>query len=215
MEGNIKDLIIIGCGGFGREVASLVRRINEKRVEWNLLGFLDDNPPNSKVANLNVLGKVTDANKFLNCYFVISLGNPQIKKDVLKNLPSNSRFATLIHPHVEIGDRSRIGFGSIICAGTIITVDTTIGNHVILNLGCTVGHDAFIGDYVSIMPSTNISGEVEIEECVYIGTGTKIINQVKIGRNAILGAGSVVSKSIPDNCTAVGVPAKPIKFHNA
>jgi len=80
MEGNIKDLIIIGCGGFGREVVSLVGRINEKRVEWNLLGFLDDNPPNSKVANLNVLGKVTDANKFLNSILLYHLEIPKQRK---------------------------------------------------------------------------------------------------------------------------------------
>jgi serine acetyltransferase len=65
------------------------------------------------------------------------------------------------------------------------------------------------------MPGVNISGEVIINENVYVGTGAKIINQLEIGSNSIIGAGAVVSKSIPDNCTAVGIPAKPIKFHNS
>ena len=112
-----------------------------------------------------------------------------------------------------MGSFNKIGEGSIITAGNVITVNTEIGNHVILNLSCTVGHDTIIGDYSSCMPATNISGEVKMAPCVYIGTGVKIVNQVEIGENTIIGAGAVVAKSIPDNCTAVGIPAKPIKFH--
>jgi len=64
------------------------------------------------------------------------------------------------------------------------------------------------------MPGVNISGEVQLGDCAYIGTGAKIINLVEIGENTIIGAGAVVSKSLPANCTAVGIPAKPIKFSN-
>ena len=63
------------------------------------------------------------------------------------------------------------------------------------------------------MPGINVSGEVELEEGAYVGTGAKIINQITVGQNSTIGAGAVVSKSIPSNCTAVGIPAKPIKFH--
>lgn len=63
------------------------------------------------------------------------------------------------------------------------------------------------------MPLVNISGEVKIGEGVYVGTGAKIINQLEIGDYTIVGAGAVVSKTLPAKCTAVGVPAKPIKFH--
>jgi sugar O-acyltransferase (sialic acid O-acetyltransferase NeuD family) len=123
-------------------------------------------------------------------------------------------FPTLIHPNVLIGtDEVNIGYGCIICASNIITVNVTIGNFVILNLGCTVGHDTKIGDYSSFMPSVNISGEVIIENSVYVGTGAKIINLLTIGNSTIVGAGAVVSKSLPEKCTAVGIPAKPIKYH--
>jgi serine acetyltransferase len=63
------------------------------------------------------------------------------------------------------------------------------------------------------MPTVNISGEVVVNEAVYVGTGAKIINLLEIGENTIVGAGAVVYKSLPANCTAVGIPAKPIKFH--
>ena len=76
-----------------------------------------------------------------------------------------------------------------------------------------MGHDTIIKDFASFMPSVNISGEVLIEEKVYVGTGAKIINQLQIGKGTIVGAGAVVSKTLPAYCTAVGIPAKPIKFH--
>ena len=106
-----------------------------------------------------------------------------------------------------------VGEGSIICAGTILTTDIKIGRHVILNLCCTVGHDSLIGDFCSFMPAVNISGEVNIGEGVYVGTGAKIINQLEIGEETIVGAGAVVAKSLPAKCTAVGIPAKPIRFN--
>src|SRR5690606_11366308 len=146
----------------------------------------------------------------------LAIGNPSVKKKVHQSL-SNAylSFPTLIHPLAQIGNLkyNSIGIGCLITANNVITVNTNIGDFVILNLACTVGHDSVIRAYCSFMPGVNISGEVLIEEGVYVGTGAKIINQLEIGKETIIGAGAVVSKSIPEKCTAVGIPAKPIKFH--
>ena len=109
-------------------------------------------------------------------------------------------------------DDIEIGEGSVICASNILTCNIKLKKFITLNLCCTVGHDTIIEDYSSFMPSVNISGEVKIKRKVYVGTGAKIINQLSIGENTVVGAGAVVSKSLPANCTAVGIPAKPIKF---
>lgn len=107
-----------------------------------------------------------------------------------------------------------IGIGTIICAGSIITTNIYIGNHVIINLICTIGHDAIIKDFCTLHPGINVSGNVILEECTVIGTGSQIINNLVIGKNSIIGAGAVVNRNLPDNCTAVGIPAKPIKINN-
>lgn len=120
----------------------------------------------------------------------------------------------MIDPDAILSGRVRVGDGSIICAHTIITVDVTIGEHTILNLDCTVGHDAVLHDFVTLYPSVNVSGITELGECVEMGTGSQIIQVKKIGEDTIIGAGSVVVKEIPANCTAVGVPAVPIKYHS-
>jgi len=106
-----------------------------------------------------------------------------------------------------------IGEGSIICAGNIITTNVTIGRHVILNLSCTVGHQSEIGDFSSLMPTCNISGQVKIGKGNFWGTGSKVINGKIVGDFVTVGAGAVVIDNIPDNATAVGVPAKIVKIN--
>lgn len=143
------------------------------------------------------------------------MGDPKIKKEICKKLKgSKNRFATLIHPSVIYSPTTSIGEGSIICAGNIITVNAKLGNHVIVNLDSTIGHDGCIKDYVTILPSVNISGNVVLNECVSVVTGTQIIQGINVGENTIIGAGSTVVKNLPENVTAVGSPAKPIKYHS-
>jgi len=213
----MKNIAIYGAGGFGREVNMLIKQINQREKQFNFIGYFDDGiQKGEKIGKHTVLGGMRELNSFpeeINVVF--SIADPRIKAKIVAAIENEKvKFPTLIHPSCIVGeDNISIGVGSIICAGTIITVDISIGDYVILNLGCTVGHDTKIGSYSSFMPSVNISGEVEIGECVYCGTGVKIINQVEVGRNSIIGAGAIVTKSLPSNCTAVGIPAKPIKFH--
>jgi sugar O-acyltransferase (sialic acid O-acetyltransferase NeuD family) len=104
-----------------------------------------------------------------------------------------------------------LGEGVIICAGTILTVNIKIGNHVIINLNCTIGHDTIIEDYCSMMPTVKINGNNHLHKGVYVGTGATFIHQVTIGAWSTIGAGAVVVKDIPENVIAVGIPAKVIK----
>jgi len=213
----MKDIVIVGAGGFGREVKTIIDAINKNNKSYNFLGYYDDNIAKGTIINnFPVLGNLNDLNALTTpTDVVLGIGNPNVKSKIIATLKNELlHFPTLIHPSVIISeDAITIENGCIICAGTIITCNIKIGKFVTLNLMCTVGHDTVIGDYASFMPSVNISGEVHIEENVYVGTGAKIINQLTIGKATIVGAGAVVSKSLPENCTAVGIPAKPIKFH--
>ncbi len=210
----MKDLYIIGAGGFGREVAWLVERINEVNPIWNLKGFIDDKESlwGSVEGEYLVLGGCEYLNSLNNVYAVCAVGSAKVRKiiiDKLKN--SNVKFATLVDPSALVSNRVEIGEGSIICAGTIITVDIKIGNHVIINLDCTIGHDDVIEDFVTIYPSVNVSGNVLIGECSELGTGMQIIQGKKVTPNTIIGAGAVVVKDCAESGTYVGSPAKRIK----
>lgn len=213
----MKKIVIIGAGGFGREVKIIIDDINKEKPQYNFLGYYDDNVEKGKIINgFPILGTIHELNNLTEETFVVlGIGEPKTKKNLMAQLNNNKlQFPTLIHPSCIISnDEVNIGKGVIICAGNIITCNIRIEDFVTINLMCTVGHDTTIKNYCSFMPSVNISGEVEVHESVYVGTGAKIINRLLIGKNTIVGAGAVVSKSLPENCTAVGIPAKPIKFH--
>lgn len=215
----MKDIAIFGVGGFGREVLTLIQDINKVEPTWNVIGFFDDGYEiGYETHGLKNLGGTKELSDWKSPLAVtIAIGTPRIKKAILNNIHNDLiEYPTLIHPTVIIGDKDyvKIGKGCIFCAYTVVTTDIEVGDFVILNLACTLGHDTIVKDHCAFMPTCNISGEVEIGEGVYCGTGVKIINQTSIGENTIVGAGAVVTKPLPANCTAVGMPAKAIKFHN-
>ncbi|MCM1213751.1 MAG: acetyltransferase [Lachnospiraceae bacterium] len=213
----MRKIYIVGAGGFGKEVAWLIERINSVIPVWELAGFIDDDEEkqSKQETKYPVIG---DCSLLARCeeevWVVCAIGAAEVRKKVIRKIEGyrNVKFATLIDPSVTLSSAIRIGEGSIICAGTILTVDISIGCHVIINLDCTVGHDAMIGDFVTIYPSVNVSGCVTVEECVELGTGTQIIQGRKIGCGTVVGAGAVVTKDLPSGCTAVGMPAKPVKY---
>ncbi|WP_298392023.1 acetyltransferase [Flavobacterium sp.] len=214
----MQNVVIIGAGGFGREVKTIIDAVNKVEKTYNFIGYYDDGiEKGTMINNFPVLGNLQELNSISEAISVLlGIGDPTTKSKIIAKLSNDKiNFPTLIHPSVQISDDEvTISKGCIICSGTIITCNIVIGSFVTLNLMCTIGHDTIVDDFSSFMPSVNISGEVHIKESVYVGTGAKIINQVIIGSGTIVGAGAVVSKSLPENCTAVGIPAKPIKFHN-
>lgn len=214
----MKDIVIVGAGGFGREVKFIIDRINKINLSYNLLGFYDDNKDLPDIINgapyLGDLKSLISNTKPISV--VLGIGDPNIKSKIVNRLIVNDSlsYPNIIDPGAIIGDdKINLGKGNVICCGVIMTCNIDIKDFTTLNLSCTVGHDTIINDFSSFMPSVNISGEVVIEKGVYVGTGAKIINLLSIGQHTIVGAGAVVAKSLPANCTAVGIPAKPIKFH--
>lgn len=212
----MEKIAIVSSGGFAREVLTLIDAINKKEHRFEFLGFIDEDKSQT-IHGCPIIGRDEEVNKTQEpISIVIAVGEPRLKEKI-RNKYDNPliSFPTLIHPTAIIADPSNviIGQGCIICAGVIITTDIIIKDFVTLNLQCTVGHDTVVEEYSAFMPTVNISGEVNVGKGVYVGTGAKIINQVDIGEHTIVGAGAVVAKSLPANCTAVGVPAKPIKFH--
>lgn len=213
----MKDIVIIGAGDFGKEIAWLIEDINTKEEQYKILGYVDDNKElvGQKLNGYEVIGDADYLNKLSKIrkiYSVISIQSFKVKKLLVDKLKS-IKWETLIHPSAIITRTVEIGEGTVITAGNIVSNNVFIGNHCSINLSCTVGHDNRIEDYVSVMPGCNLSGFVTLKEGSYLGTGTKIIQSKTVGNNSIIGAGAVVIKDIPDNCTAVGNPAKPIKFY--
>jgi sugar O-acyltransferase (sialic acid O-acetyltransferase NeuD family) len=204
-------IAIIGAGGFGREVKWLIDSINAQKKQWDFVGYYDDDLSERKnIESTLILGNVNALNNVQEPLAIaIAIGSPNVKEQIFKKITNKKLyFPVLIHPNCNVGNNISIDEGSIICASNILTTDIVIKKFVTINLACTIGHDSIIENYCSIMPSVNVSGEVLMHQNVFVGTGAKIINQINIGSHSTIGAGAVVIKDVPQNSTAIGVPAK-------
>ena len=207
----MKDIIIIGAGGHGREIAWLSRRCGR-----SVRGFLD-NTPNKQGANIcgvPVLGKLDQCLSFLECEFVIAIGAPRARKKIIENIfqGKNIQYATLIDPTAIIGENIEIQEGSMICAGTILTIDVQLGKHCIVNTNAVLSHGVIIGDYVTVAPNVSVSGDVTLGEMVEVGANATIREKVSIQNGAMVGMGAVVTQNISKNHVVVGNPAKFLKL---
>jgi sugar O-acyltransferase (sialic acid O-acetyltransferase NeuD family) len=217
---NTTPLVIVGAGGFGREVLDVVEAINEHYsttgfAPWDVLGFVDDGSPDQELIDdrgVPFLGPVEKlAAMPPETQYVIGIGSGPVRRRIDESASESGRTAaTLVHPTTVIGrHRITIGAGSVICANVAITTNVALGRHVHLNLGVTVGHDAVLGDYVTANPNVSISGGVTLEDEVNMGTGSIVIPGRRIGARTIIGAGATVVGDLPCDVTAVGVPARP------
>ena len=209
------DIVIIGAGGFGREVAWLIERINEETPKWHIVGWVDDGLEKGTLCGgYSVLGGIEYLENSKEPLSVVcAIGSARTRKNVMQKIlkKENLNFPNLVDPKAILSSKINLGEGNIICAGNILTVDIQIGDFNIINLDCTIGHDVVLGSFNTIYPGVHVSGCVTLQDETELGTGSQIIQGISIGESVIVGAGSVVIRSIPRKSTAVGNPAKVIK----
>lgn len=209
----MKDIAIFGAGGFGREIACLIKKINKEKPTWNLVGFYDDNP--QLLGTKNEYGEILGGIDALNQYdqelaVAIAIGNPSVVKKVVESITNkNVSFPNLVAPDVIVMDEENfsMGRGNIICSKCWISCNVHFGDFNILNVGTTIGHDVQMGNYNSLMPAVNISGEVTIGEENFFGVASAVLQRKKIGNNTIIGGNSLIIKNTKDGRTYMGNPA--------
>ena len=210
----MRDIAIYGAGGFGREIACLIRIINENNPTWNFVGFLDDNP--DLVGTSNPYGTIVGGMDWLNSRstpmsLAIAVGNPNSVHNIVERIVNPQiDFPNIVAPTVTFLDRDslKIGKGNIICSNCFISCNVTIGDFNLLNGYIPVGHDAEIGNYNVIMPSCNISGGVTIGNENFFGVQSVVLQYIKIGNNTRVGANSVIMRKTKDGFLYIGNPAK-------
>jgi sugar O-acyltransferase (sialic acid O-acetyltransferase NeuD family) len=219
------SLLILGAGGLAREITHVIE--NDKRINFSQerpYYLSDDESEHGKYRrNGLVVGSIdrfnswilyslkNDLDKILH-QFIPAVGSPKIKESLVERALAKEwePFEYIKHKQSFIGD-AYIGGGSVVCSMCSITTNVSIGKYVVVNLNCTIGHDVVIEDYVNLSPHCTISGKVTLKKGADLGSAVTVLPGVTIGENSIIGAGAVVNKDIPDNCVAVGIPAKVIR----
>src|SRR5699024_7104289 len=141
--------------------------------------------------------------------FIIAVSNNKTRKNIVESNDLN--YVNIIHPKTSISRFSTIGKGNIILSHTSIDPNVKIHNHCILNKNNSIGHDSVLRDFSQVSPGNSFGGFTELLDGAFMGIGASTIPNVIIGAFSVIGAGSVVTKDIPSNVTALGVPAKIIK----
>jgi sugar O-acyltransferase (sialic acid O-acetyltransferase NeuD family) len=206
----MKQLHIVGAGGFGRELYVWAGQHPDCGKAWTLAGFLDDNPaaltPFGDFAPVRPLTGHRPASGDL---YLCGLGMPLLKEKLLAPLvAAGAEFLTFVHPQALLGARVKLGRGVVICPGAILSVDISVGEFAMVNLNCTIGHDASLGPWTSLSAQCDITGHVRVADRVFLGSRASVIPGKSVGSRSIVGAGAVVVTDVPADVTVVGIPAR-------
>lgn len=213
----MKELAIYGFGGFGREVACLIKQINDLKPTWSLIGFFDDGYSKG-VSNRygRVLGGLDELNGWhseLNV--ILAMATPGHLKKVAENINNPLiSFPNIIAPNVNIFDHNafKIGQGNLIFLGCRLSCDVEIGDFNLFNGAVSLGHDVKLGNYNVLGPSVRVSGDCMVGNENFFGVNSVVLQGNKIGNNTRIGAGAVVMRSTKDEYLYVGNPAKRVNL---
>ena len=206
------NIIIVGAGGFGREVY-LWAKDSFSKDQYRIKGFLDDN--NRALDNFNLdIGIIENIGGYMpeeKDRFLIAIGNVKIKKSIIKKLiGKKAKFLSLIHPTAIVVNTARIGQGVIICPFCLVSDNVELNDFVMMNIYSSCGHDAKVGKYCILSPYATLNGFVILKDEVFLGTHTTVIAYKKVGYQSKVSANSVVMRDVPPNKIVFGVPGKAI-----
>lgn len=210
-----RKLILTGAGGCMRELLWQIEELNKQQEIWEVVGYVDISDQYGTVHVGNNDYPYLGTDDYLlglteNTDVIICAGSSSLRRKIAGKLMANPylQFPNLILGNTCVCDDLKLGKGNIISMDCRISTNVTMGDFVFLNIGVVICHDGILGDYVTMSPDAGLAGNVTVGTGSQLGMGCRVIQGINIGSEVITGAGSVVVRDLPDNCTAVGVPAK-------
>lgn len=195
-------LLILGAGGFAKEVADLVLSTGHE-----IAGFYEeaetgrDRPPHDAPLFHRIPDSGYDG-------MVVGVGDTALRRRFYEGYSADHRFPVLIHPSACVSSFARVGDASLIMQGCVVNADAHVGENVLLNVGCCVAHDCRVGDHAHLAPAVMLGGWAHVGVGALCGTATAVLPRQQVGAWSVCGAGSVVVADVPDGVVALGVPAR-------
>jgi sugar O-acyltransferase (sialic acid O-acetyltransferase NeuD family) len=207
----MKDLYILGAGGFGREVHAWLLDEQQLLQRYRLCGFIDDAPHalDQFALDCPIVTSFSELPDFENAVFVCGIGNVPLKRALCEPmLAAGASFVTLIHPTALVGPRVKLGRGVVLCPRVTLTCDVEVGDLAMINCHSTAGHDAVIREWVTVSAHCDLTGGTQVGVGAFLGSGVRVIPSKCIGANATVGAGSVVIRNVAEGAKVFGNPAR-------
>lgn len=207
----MQRLLVFGAGGHGREIAWLAEECHGREIE--IIHVVDLPTYIQGDVNGRPVRLLADCSRFPGAHYVVAVGDSHLRQRAAAQCEDVGLVATsLIHPRAEVSRWVSWGEGSVVCAGTVLTTNVSLGRHVHVNVGCTISHDVVIGDFSTLAPGVHIAGHVHLGQHVVVGIGASIINgnaeqPLHVGDGAVIAAGACVARPVTAGSMVAGVPA--------
>ncbi|KFF60160.1 acetyltransferase [Cryobacterium sp. MLB-32] len=204
------EILLVGASGLAREVLSLLRIQSDPRSVL----FLDDRPDlwGTSIDGVLVGGGLAEVTTHPTAQIVLCVGRGAARSAIADRLVelgvSDGRYARIIHRSVEIPDSCRVGAGSILLAGVVLTTDVHLGDHVVVMPHVTLTHGNRVDSFATLCAGVTLGGDVHVGSGAYLGMNASVRERTGIGRRAVLGMGAVLTQDLPAEETWVGVPAR-------
>ena len=203
---NNKDKIVIfGAGGHGKVVLDILSEMGA-----DVIGFIDDDKrkKSTKISGVEVLGDLSTV-KNRNLKVALGIGDNIARCKVFKKAQAlGLKMASAIHPKAVVSQDAQIKEAVVIMPGAVVNAGAILEDGAVVNTAATVDHDCRLERFCQVWPGAHLAGNVRVGEFSYVGTGASVIQNIRIGKNVMIGAGAVVVRDVPDDVTAVGVPAR-------
>lgn len=206
------NIIIVGAGGFGREVY-LWAKDSFSQDQYKIKGFLEDNPKilDNYDMDVGIIGNLNSYEIKNKDRFLFAIGDIDTKKHIVVNLKKKgAQFLTLVHPTAIVVNTVKIGEGVIICPYCLVSDNVLLDDFVMMNTYASCGHDVKVGKYSILSPYAALNGFVTLEDEVFLGTHSAVISYKKVGYKSKISANSVVMRDVATNKIVFGVPGKAI-----
>jgi sugar O-acyltransferase (sialic acid O-acetyltransferase NeuD family) len=207
----MKRILIVGAGGFGREMYHWLLQHSDYKKSWTVSGFLDDNLSALDGFDFpaSVLGSISAYTPQSEDMLVCAIGLPKVKRVVCEALKAKGGcFLSFVHPSVVMGGHITLGEGVVLCPGVILTSCIRLSDFVMFNCHASVGHDVEVGAFASISGHCDLTGYCKVGAEVFMGSRASLIPGVRVGDGAVIGAGAVVIRNVAAMTTVFGNPAK-------
>ena len=184
----MKNLIIVGAGGYAKSVLDSLDHMN-----FRMMGYIDDVKPRGiDHQGFPVLGNSIDCIENINEYvYFVAIGNNAKRKvwfDKLKK--RNLSLINVIDKSALVSHAASIGEGCFIGKLAILNHGSSVGDNCVINTRALIEHGCHVMDHVNVSTNATLNGDVICEEGSFVGSGTVINGQLTIGSWALVGSGS-------------------------